>query len=186
MHKKLNVGFTLIELLVTLAVVGIALGAAVPSFNAMIARNRMATQTNDVLLAINMARSEALKIGSTVSFQAVQADDFSDDDTLPACTASNEFCLGWCIVEANPGDCSGTIIRRFEALPTSMRLNSVENVSSIQINGIGGLTNMGGGTQRRLDLCDTNGNGRRVFINLIGRSKSHRPDDAVTAKRPSC
>lgn len=186
MQKKLNYGMTLIELLVTLAVIGIALGTAVPSFNAMIARNRLATQTNDVLLAINMARSEALKVGATVSLQAVQAGDFSDDDTLPACTASNEFCLGWCVVEGNPGDCSGTIVRRFEAVPTATRINSVENVTSIQINGLGGLTNMGGGTDRKLDLCDSNGNGRRVFISLIGRSKSHRPDDPDAAKRPSC
>lgn len=186
MQKKLTFGFTLIELLVTLAVVGIALGTSVPSFNAMIARNKMATQANDVLLAINMARSEALKVGSTVSIQAVQADDFSDDDALPACTASNEFCLGWCVVEGNPGNCSGTIIRRFEALSTSMRINSVENVSSIQLNGIGGLTDLGGGTERQLDLCDSDGNGRRVFISLIGRSKSHKPDDVDETKRPAC
>ena len=186
MQKKLNVGMTLIELLVTLAIIGIALGTAVPSFNAMIARNRLATQTNDVLLAVNMARSEALKVGGTVSLQAVQADDFSDDDALPACTASNEFCLGWCIAEGNPGDCSGTIVRRFEAPTTTMRINSVEDVSSIQINGIGGLTNLGGGTVRQFDLCDSNGNGRRVLINLIGRSKSHKPDDPQSTKRPSC
>jgi type IV fimbrial biogenesis protein FimT len=186
MQKKQNVGFTLIELLVTLAVVSIALGIAVPNFNSMIARNRLATQTNDVLLAINMARSEALKVGGTVSLQAIQADDFSDDDTLPACTATNEYCLGWCIVEGNPGNCSGTLIRRFQSIPTSLRINSIENVSSIQINGIGGLTNMATDTERQFDLCDTNGNGRRVFVSLIGRSKSHRPDDADTAKRPSC
>ena len=177
---------TLIELLVTLAVVAIALGTAIPSFNAMLARNRLTTQTNDLLLAVNMARSEALKVGSTVSLQAVQSDDFSDDNTLPACTASNEYCLGWCVVEGNPGDCSGTLIRRFAALPTSMTLNSVEDVSSIQLNGLGGLTNIGTDTERRVDLCDTNGNGRRVLINLIGRSKSYKQDDVDIPKRPGC
>ena len=186
MHKKMNFGMTLIELLVTLAVVGIALGSAIPSFNAMLARNRLATQTNDLLLAINTTRSEALKFGATVSLQAIQSADFDDDNDLPACTASNEFCLGWCVVEGNPGDCSGTIIKRFAALPTSMTLNSVENVTSIQINGLGGLTNMAGSTQRQLDLCDSNGNGRRVFISLIGRSKSHKPDDLNAAKRTAC
>lgn len=186
MHKKLNDGMTLIELLVTLAIVGIALGAAIPSFNAMMARNNLATQTNDFLLAINTTRSEALKVGGTVSLQAVQINDFDDDNSLPACTASNEFCLGWCVVEGNPGDCSGTIVKRFDSILTTMTLNSVENVTSIQINGLGGLTNMGGGTERQFDLCDSNGNGRRIFISLIGRSKSHKPDDLDANKRPAC
>ena len=63
-------GFTLIELLVVVVVVGIGFSLAVPSFQGMLARNRIATQTNDLLLAISLARSEASRVGGIVSLQA--------------------------------------------------------------------------------------------------------------------
>jgi type IV fimbrial biogenesis protein FimT len=171
-------GFTLIEVLVTIAIVGIALGAAVPSYNAMIARNRLATQTNDVLVAINMARSEALKVGSTVSL--IAADDGDSD---------NEFGPGYCVVvgAAAAVDCTGTVLNRFPAFPEGTTLDALEDVGAIEFNSLGGLTNIGADSFRDLQLCNSSGNGRRIRINLIGRSKSYKPDpDNPQATDPSC
>ncbi|MBN8772197.1 MAG: GspH/FimT family pseudopilin, partial [Thiobacillus sp.] len=59
-------GFTLIELVVTLAVAGILLGIAIPNFQLFVMNNRMASQANDLITALNMARSEAVKRAANV------------------------------------------------------------------------------------------------------------------------
>jgi type IV fimbrial biogenesis protein FimT len=64
--KSVN-GFTLIELMVTIAVAAILLSIGIPAFNQMTATNRIASETNDLVSALNFARSEAVKRGATVS-----------------------------------------------------------------------------------------------------------------------
>ena len=171
--RRQILGVTLIELLVTLLILSISFSLAIPGFQGMMRRNRIATQTNEMLSAINLARSEAGKMGQTVS---VQATDDSDSDS--------EFGLGFCVVAGNPGDCTGTLVRSFDALTEGTTLNSVEDVSSIQFDPLGALG--GGVTSLSLDLCYPEAAGRRIFINIIGRSKSHKPDDPDTSKRPEC
>src|SRR5688572_16029390 len=61
-------GFTLIELMVTIAVASVLLGIAVPSFNQLIVTNRLTAQANEVVSAINFARSEAIKRNTSISF----------------------------------------------------------------------------------------------------------------------
>lgn len=59
-NDKKRAGFTLIELLVTLAVAVILATVAVPSFQSMIATNRLAADYNAMLAGLNFARSEAV------------------------------------------------------------------------------------------------------------------------------
>lgn len=60
-------GFTLIELLVTLAVAVILLTVAVPNYQMFVANSRMASQANEIVGALSLARSEAVKRGAQVS-----------------------------------------------------------------------------------------------------------------------
>src|SRR5690349_7330540 len=62
-----NNGFTLIELLVTLSVAAVLLSIATPSFVAMNERNRITTYTNNFVTALNYARAEAVRRGTTVT-----------------------------------------------------------------------------------------------------------------------
>jgi type IV fimbrial biogenesis protein FimT len=165
-------GFSLIELLVALAVVAVMLAAAVPPMGRMIERNRMATQVNEFILAINVARSEASKFGGVVSVKSMGA------------VAANEFGEGFCVVPGIPGNCDGAdVIQRFPQTPGSeTTINSVENVAIIEFNGMGALDT--DGVPLNFDICNPNVPGRRVFINAIGRSKSHRLSDPDPAKRP--
>lgn len=57
-------GVTLIELLVVIVILAITLSLALPSFNDTITRNRIASQTNEILASINLARSLAIQFNA--------------------------------------------------------------------------------------------------------------------------
>lgn len=61
-------GFTLMELMLSIAVLGILTAVAVPSFTQMINRNRLASQSNELLAAIQYARMEAIRTSARVTF----------------------------------------------------------------------------------------------------------------------
>ena len=69
MHNQpeYNAGFTLIELMVTISIAAILLGIAIPSFTSTIASNRLTTYANELVTALNLARSEAIKRGIQVT-----------------------------------------------------------------------------------------------------------------------
>ena len=61
------VGVTLIELVITLSIAAILMTIAVPSFQDLMRNNRTAVQVNEFLTTLNLARSEAVKRGASVS-----------------------------------------------------------------------------------------------------------------------
>jgi type IV fimbrial biogenesis protein FimT len=103
-------GFTLIELMVTLTVLAILLSIAAPSFSNLMAANRMSTQTNEFITALNLARSEAVRRGQPVALRSVGND--------------NNFSTGWKIFTDSNSDGAipttvtaddGTVIRETSA-----------------------------------------------------------------------
>lgn len=61
MSLRLSKGFTLIELMVTISVMAILAAIAYPSFQSTLRSNRMATTSNELISALSLARSEAIK-----------------------------------------------------------------------------------------------------------------------------
>lgn len=71
MSKTPNRGFTLVELVVTVLLIAILAALAAPSFRGFIADQQVRTAANDLLVALNYARSEAIKRNNSVTLQAV-------------------------------------------------------------------------------------------------------------------
>lgn len=100
-------GFTLIELLVTMVVLVIAVTIAVPSFQEVVRSNRVTTETNTLVSALQLARSEAAKRGAEVSLTATGAD----------------LASGYCVHEggtANDCDDDAQRIRAYESLESDL------------------------------------------------------------------
>jgi type IV fimbrial biogenesis protein FimT len=82
-------GFTLLELMVTVTVLAVLLGLAVPSFVETVRNNRLITQTNEFVGALNYTRSEALKRANPVTICS------STDGAT--CAGSASWSTGWVI-----------------------------------------------------------------------------------------
>ncbi len=66
--KRHGKGFTLIELMVTVAVLGIVAAIAAPSFGKMISHNRLVSSGNEMIAALQIARTEAISRRATTTF----------------------------------------------------------------------------------------------------------------------
>ncbi|HIP53595.1 MAG TPA: prepilin-type N-terminal cleavage/methylation domain-containing protein [Chromatiales bacterium] len=60
-------GFTLIELMVTLAMIVIVLAVGIPAFQSLQQNSNRAARINELVAAIQLARSEAVKRGTSIS-----------------------------------------------------------------------------------------------------------------------
>lgn len=151
MHTSMQ-GMTLVEMLIVIALIGVGMSVATPSFNAMIARNQATTQINELVTSINLARSEASKISATVSIQA-------------ATPGTNfEFMDGWCVVVGNPGNCAGTVIRDF---PPLLGVTSLRSESAVlRFDAFGALSNEV--ANRTFRFCGPV-KSRLITISLVGR-----------------
>lgn len=112
-------GFTLIELMVTVAVLAILITVAIPNFQTFLLNSRMASQTNDVITALSLARSEAVKRAANVTVCASS----NSTTATPTCTG------GWAqglIVR----DAAGTVIRVQPALGGASTLSGGTDVAS--------------------------------------------------------
>jgi type IV fimbrial biogenesis protein FimT len=117
---KQTQGFTLIELMVTLSVAAILAVVAVPAMQDFVTRNRLAALNNELMTAINYARSEAIKRGATVSV--------CKSNTATSCGGS--WSNGWIVfVDAGTaGDATGdTILRVHQGMPNGFTLNATSN-----------------------------------------------------------
>lgn len=152
-----NSGFTLIELLVSLAVIALILSVGVPSYQSIVARSVITSTGNDLLSAVSLARSEALRRDGAVTLQAA------------APQAGNALGEGYCIVVDNPGNCSGTLIKRVAPAPGELSIDIV-GATALTFDGLGGLSGTGGAT-RLMTVCRDGYDGRQLLIALSGRVK---------------
>lgn len=158
-----NRGFTLIELMVTLAVAAVVLGLAVPNFTQMMRNNNSITAGSELSVAINYARSEAVKRAKRVSLCA-------SSDGL-ACLAAGNWNEGWMVFvddAATDGAAVtvGTVLRYWDELPANINVSAVKGASNIQY-----LRYTSTGVIARLNGTDVDSRKFTVYVNgCIGKS----------------
>ncbi len=146
-------GFTLIELMIVISIVGVLMALAVPNFRDFVRRNRLATQSNEFIAAVQQTRTEAVRRNHNVSLRATDASD-----------NANEWGAGWGIIDllATP-----TTLREAPSLPGSLALDSsVNNVNIVTFNSNGFLTT----DAEVFRLCDPEKSGRRIEITVVGHT----------------
>ncbi len=167
--KTRSQGMTLLELMAAIAVLGILTAIAVPSFRQFTANSRTTAATNDLVTALNVARSEALRRATNVVVCA------SSDEA--SCSGSVNWANGW-VAFADPNG-NGTvdaneIIQVWR--PTGGGLAVTANAASVGYNAMG-MGALVGGVPVQFDFiapgCTGDRAGRTVVL-LAGTIRSTR------------
>src|SRR5262249_24094590 len=125
-----SAGFTLVELLVTIVVLSILLGLAVPAFRTFMQNDQQWAQQNNLMLALNAARSEAIKNDAASLVAPVTAAvipggaQICSSSTGLGCTGT-PWEQGWIVLGADPANPQNTAKRLqvVGALPTGTTLS---------------------------------------------------------------
>ena len=184
---KKHTGFTLTELMITLAIVGILLTVGVPSLKTLMQGNQLIASTNEIVSALHIARSEAIKLNTRVSI--------CESSNGASCATTGSWKNGWIVFidgnGANPGDLVNTgspcaaantdcLLRIHDAISDNQlsvtAVNSANNsVSSFTFTSRGLPKAINGATQSGVfSLCNYDSSNnvigfRAVLLSLSGR-----------------
>lgn len=170
-------GFTLIELLVTVGVLAVLTTIAYPSFKSTIRSNRLAAANNELLSAIGLARSEAMRNHFGSGICAANAD-------ASACDAGNtdwgaNGWLVWADADAKPGFQAGDpVLRASQRLPVSMQIDNADGVIRFDRRGRPLPADVDAGITFKPTDCRRGevGMARRIDVNLSGQTRTLRQD----------
>lgn len=142
--------------MITIAIASILLSIAVPSFTTMIRNNRLTTQANEFVTTVNLARSAAIRRGTTINVSSTSGDDAWEN--------------GWSMTLAS----DGTVLREAAALKGGNTLTASGNVSTFSFDSSGRVSNLSqvasDQDERTLTLCNSNSTtGREIKILFTGR-----------------
>ncbi|MGH8551521.1 MAG: GspH/FimT family pseudopilin [Methylococcales bacterium] len=163
-HVARNRGFTLIELMVTLGVSALVLSMGIPGFQGLIRDNRMTTQYNQFVSALNLARSEAIK-------RSIDVTICKRNTAGSACNNAGTWESGWIVFtdldDDGAVDANETILRAHEAFDGNNTLRTGQN--RVTYNGQGFAV----GFANTFRLCDSRGvrNAKGLVISNNGRTR---------------
>lgn len=101
-------GFTLIELIIVLSIGGILVAVGVPNLAVFLKNSARTTRLNDLVTALNYARSEAVKRNTDIRVCA--SSDAATCLTTSTAAASTSFSSGWIVSQVAPA----SLLRVFE------------------------------------------------------------------------
>ncbi len=150
-------GVTLIEVMVVVGIVAILAMMAAPNFRAMIERNQINSATNELMMGLQLVRSEAIRLNSTVTLCR------SANDT--SCGSPAGWESGWIVFHDRDGDGSVTpaqagppavaadaVLRSWGALGPRLTLRGSADVAQrVSINARGQARDTG-----HLIVCNNN------------------------------
>ncbi len=159
---KRTKGFTLIELVIVLTIVGIIAAMAVPSFTTVIANNRLAATSNDLIGLLNYARAEAVKQGVVVRVAPVDNSNNWNNGVAAFIDANGDNNY-----QASEG------LRLMDAAPGAVTVTVTFDAASP--SNLVGFTGAGfSGSIPTFSVCDdrTGESGRQATITLGGRIRA--------------
>jgi len=164
-------GFTLVELLVTLALILILSGLAAPAFTNLFQDNRARLVTDQLRQLINLARTEAIRSGVTITIcPSTDQQNCSTDWQAPIIvfTDSNRN---------RTIDHNDRVLRQLDLLRENetLQLRASSNKKYLQFNALG----QPHGTFGNFTYCRDNllSSARRLTINFVGRVRAHKDLD---------
>lgn len=164
-------GLTLIELLVTIAVLAIVLSLGVPAFQDFTRNNRMISVTNELVSGMNLARSEAIRRGKTVT--VCKSDAAS---STPSCDGST-WADGWLVFLGTAGagdDDSANHIKTGQMNAGGVTITAPADSIEFSASGVASAT----GDFSVSTICESgDGNTKRVVnIGTTGRVSVSKED----------
>lgn len=157
-------------MVVALAATLLTLG--IPALRDMVRNNRLVATTNDLVVHLNLARSEAITRRTRVGLCSSTA----PLATVPSCDGAGSWDAGRVLFvdpDANGApDAAAEVLRVETALPGETRLRS--NLGAVTYAPDGSLV---GATAPSFGVCDSRGEarGRQVSVNLVGRPQVTAP-----------
>jgi type IV fimbrial biogenesis protein FimT len=173
-RRRYGAGFTLIELMITIAVASVLLAIAVPSFNQMIISGRLTAQSNEMVGAISLARSEAIKRNASVTL-------CRSTDATACATAAGTW--GTWIIRTG----AGTVVRQGAVNNFGGTLLMRSTLTNDQVVfGPDGLARTGGGTvaDHTITVCSRRSidrNVRRIVLGAGSRMSTQAGNATCTA-----
>ena len=167
------------ELMVTISIAAIVLGIAIPNFSGLITSSRLTTSANQFVAALNLARSEAVKRGMSVTVRPV------DNASFTKKSAGANWEDGWDVFSDSDGDGTfdagvDSLIRTYEGLHSNYTLIGNNNANFIRYDR-DGLSRQPGS----FIICNNaDGNNfpdantaRLIIVNFIGRVRMGSDDN---------
>jgi type IV fimbrial biogenesis protein FimT len=157
-------GFTLVELLAGVALLVVLIVLAIPSFRDLIFNNLQSARVNELAVALNLARSEAVRRGKDTILC------ITDGGSPPDCDTGTAWEAGWILFSDDNGNnaydnASEDLIQVHEALEDMTLLGSGPRIG---FNPRGST-----GNAQTLVLCDPRGHteARGLIISPSGRTR---------------
>jgi type IV fimbrial biogenesis protein FimT len=165
-HRRHLAGITLVELMITVLVLSILLGLAVPAFRRLMQNDQQWLQTNNLVVSLNTARSDAIKNDLTTGAQICSS------STGLACTGT-PWNQGWIVLGADPANpANAKVLQAVGALPAGTTLTEGSNNLAIPFQSNGALGALGTAEPFVFfKMCDVRGAAfaRYLQVTLMGR-----------------
>lgn len=178
--RTTQAGLTLLELIVALAILGIVLALAAPSFSAIAESGRFAGASHQLSVSLATARTLSITRGQRVSVCPLA--------TGNRCTGGSDWTRGWMVFldpdrAGQPKD-DDAIVQVFERGPgnTSLRVGTTPGRRLVRFSPDG----MAGGSNLTLSIC-ADGEDRllgQVVVSMSGRARSTRLASGATTACP--